>query len=259
VSSAIADMRTITLSNNKGGSGKTTTTVSLAAAFGELGLRILVIDLDPQGSTTRWLGQEEAPTGLVEFSRGGMRVADLVVETTAPEVDLVPTSASLVAQEENQETNTGMAIVRSFARLPDYWDLILIDTPPAVGYLSLAPLVVSDHVVIPVETHALAISGLVSVVDSIQRARQRVNTQLNLLGILPCRVNATLHAREIVVRLRQEFGDGVLQSQIRESIRVAEAPAFRMPITRYAPTSRNAEDYRAAAAEILVRLGDFRS
>lgn len=253
------EVRLITLSNNKGGSGKTTTTVSLAAALAEQGLTILVIDLDPQGSATRWLGQEEAPAGLVEFSRGGLRVADLIVETTASGVDLIPTSASLVAQDEDGETDTGMAIVRSFARLPDYWDLVLIDTPPSVGYLSLAPLVASDHVVIPIETHALAMSGLVSVVDSIQRARQHVNRQLNLLAILPCRVNATLHAREIVARLRQEFGDVVLRSQIRESIRVAEAPAFRLPITRYAPASGNAEDYRAAAAEILVRLGDLRS
>ena len=252
-------MRIITLSNNKGGSGKTTSTVSLAAALAEQGLSILVIDLDPQGSATRWLGQEEAPAGLVEFSRGGLRVADLVVGTTAAGVDLIPTSTSLVAQDESQETDTGMAIVRSFARLPDYWDLVLIDTPPVVGYLSLAPLVASDHVVIPIETHALALSGLVSVVESVQRARQRVNRQLNLLGILPCRVNATLHAREIVDRLRQEYGDVVLRSQIRESIRVAEAPAFRVPITRYAPASANAEDYRAAAAEILVRVGTLRS
>lgn len=249
-------MQTITLANNKGGSGKTTTTVSLAAAFGEMGLRVLVIDLDPQGSATRWLGQEEAPDGLVEFSRGGMRVADLVVGTTAPGVDLIPTSPSLDAQEaEDAEKDTGMAIVRSFARIPDYWDLVLVDTPPVVNYLSLAPLVVSDHVVIPIEAHALAMSGLVSVVDSVQRAHQRVNTQLNLLAILACRVNATLHAREIVARLRREFGDTVLESQIREGIRIAEAPAFRLPITRYAPGSINAEDYRAAAREILGRLG----
>ena len=179
--------------------------------------------------------------------------------TTATGVDLIPTSASLVSQDENQDTDTGMAIVRSFARLPDYWDLVLIDTPPVVGYLSLAPLVASDHVVIPIEAHALAMSGLVSVAESVQRARQRVNKQLDLLAILPCRVNATLHAREIVERLRQEYGNVVTRSLIRESIRVAEAPAFRMPITRYAPTSANAEDYRTAAAEILVRLGDLRS
>jgi chromosome partitioning protein len=247
---------TITISNNKGGSGKTTTAVSLAAAFGERGLRVLVIDLDPQGSATRWLGQEEAPDGLVEFSRGGMRVADLVVSTTAPGVDLIPTSPSLeTSQDDDAERDTGMGIVRSFARIPDYWDLILIDTPPVANYLSLAPLVVSDHVIIPVEAHALAMSGLASVVDSVQRARQRVNTQLNLLGILACRVNATLHAREIVARLRHEFGDVVLQAQVREGIRIAEAPAFRMPITRYAPGSGNAEDYRAAAVELLGRLG----
>ena len=146
-------MRTIALSNNKGGSGKTTTTVSLAAAFAEHGLRVLVVDLDPQGSATDWLGGRESPIGLVEFSSGGIRISELVVASTAPGVDLIPTSPSLVPSGEKGRDETGLAIVRGFARLPDYWDLILVDTPPALGYLSLAPLVSADQVLIPVEAH----------------------------------------------------------------------------------------------------------
>ena len=142
-------MRTIALSNNKGGSGKTTTTVSLAAAFAERGLRVLVVDLDPQGSATDWLGGRESPIGLVEFSAGGIRVSELVVGSTAPGVDLIPTSPSLVPSGEKGRDETGLAIVRGFARLPDYWDLILVDTPPTLGYLSLAPLVSGDQVVDP--------------------------------------------------------------------------------------------------------------
>lgn len=249
-------MQLITLANNKGGSGKTTSTVSLAAAIAETGLRVLVVDLDPQGSATRWLGQEEAPDGLVEFSQGGMRVADIVVSTTAHNVDLLPASSTLSTPEgEPAETDIGMAIVRGFARLPDYWDLVLIDTPPVVNYLSLAPLVASDHVVIPIETHAIAMSGLVSVMESIERARRHVNKRLNLLGILACRVNSTLHAREVVARLRRDYGDKVLETQVREGIRIAEAPAFRLPVTRYAPASAVAADYRDAAHELLERLG----
>ena len=174
-SRAIAEMRRIALSNNKGGSGKTTTTVSLAAAFAERGLRVLVVDLDPQGSATEWLGGGEASIGLVEFSAGGVPLSQLVVKSTAPGVDLIPTSPSLVPPGESGRNETGFAIVRAFVRLPDYWDLMLVDTPPTLGYLSLAPLVACDRVVIPVEPHALGLPGVASVIASIDRARQRIN------------------------------------------------------------------------------------
>ncbi len=248
-------MRTITLSNNKGGSAKTTTTVSLAGAFAELGLRVLVIDLDPQGSATLWLGGHESPVGLVEFSRGGIRVAEVVQTSTARGVDLIPAGPSLVPSGESSLNDTGMAIVRGFARLPDYWDLILVDTPPTVGHLSLAPLVATDHVIVPVEAHALALPGVASVVDSIRRARAQVNRRIELLAILACRVNSTVHAREVLAQLRASFGTAVLEQTIRETIRLAEAPALRMPITQYAPWSPAAQDYRAVASELLDRMG----
>jgi chromosome partitioning protein len=251
-------VRTITLSNNKGGSGKTTTTVSLAAAFAERGLRVLVVDLDPQGSATEWLGGREAPTGLVEVPAGGVRISQLVVETEHG-IDLIPASLGLVPSGEMRENDAGLAIVRAFRRLPDYWDVVLVDTPPTLGYLSLAPLVFSDRVVIPVEAHALALPGVASVIASIERARPQVNTHLELLGIVACRVNTTTHAREVVGRLRATFGAAVLEHAVRESIRIAEAPALRMPITEYAPSSPAADDYRAVAVELLDRLGDLSS
>jgi chromosome partitioning protein len=251
-------MQTITMSNNKGGSGKTTTTVSLAAAFVELGLRVLVVDLDPQGSATDWLGGCESPTGLVEFSTGGVPLSRLV-STTEHGVDLVPASLSLVPCGEKRDTDAGLAIVRALARLPDDWDLVVIDTPPTLGYLSLAPLVASDHVVIPVEAHALALPGVASVVASIERARREVNPGLRLLGIVACRVSATSHTREVVDRLRSHFGAVVLEHTVREAIRIAEAPAHRLTITEYAPSSPVANDYRAVAAELLDRMGDLNS
>jgi chromosome partitioning protein len=252
-------MRTIALSNNKGGSGKTTTTVSLAAAFAERGLRVLVVDLDPQGSATDWLGGRESPIGLVEYSAGGITLSQLVVASTAPGVDLIPTSPSLVPSGEKGRNETGLAIVRGFERLPDYWDLVLVDTPPALGYLSLAPLVSSDRVVIPIETHALGLSGVASVVASIERAHRHVNPRLELLGIVACRVNPTIHVRDVIGQLRARFGAVVLEQSVREAIRLAEAPASRLPITRYAPTSRAADEYRAVAVELLSRLGDLGS
>jgi chromosome partitioning protein len=258
-SKVIAEMQIITLGNNKGGSGKTTTTVNLAAAFAELGLRVLVVDLDPQGSATEWLGGCESSIGLVEFSAGGIRISELAVTSTVPGVDLVPTSPGLVPPSEESGNKIGLAIVRGFARLPDYWDLILVDTPPTLGYLSLAPLAASDRIVIPVEAHALALPGVASVIASIERARRRVNPHLDLLGIVACRVNPTKHTREVIGLLRSRFGDVVLEHSVRESIQVAEAPGLQLPITLYAPKSPVAEDYRVVAAELLDRLGDLSS
>jgi chromosome partitioning protein len=220
---------------------------------------VLVIDLDPQGSATTWLGNRESSLGLVEFASGGIRVSELVRATTAPGVELIPASPSLLPSGEQSENGTGLAIVRAFRRLPDYWDLVVVDTPPTTGYLSLAPLVASDYVVIPVEAHALAMPGVASVVASIERARRHVNPRLELLGIVACRVNPTSHVRDVVTQLRARFGAVVLDQSVREAIRVAEAPAFRLPITRYAPTSRAADEYRAVAAELLSRLGDLDS
>jgi chromosome partitioning protein len=252
-------VRIVALCNNKGGSGKTTTTVSLASACAERGLRVLVVDLDPQGSATAWLGGEEAPVGLVEFSAGGVPLSALVVTSTAPGVDLIPTSPSLIPPGEEGRNETGFAIVRGFARLPDNWDLVLVDTPPALGYLSLAPLVACERVVIPVEGHALGLPGVASVMDSIDRARRHVNRRLELLGIVACRVNGTGHTREVIARLREQFGAVVLDHTVREAVQIAEAPAFKQPITRYAPKSGVADDYRAVAAEMLDRLGDLSS
>ncbi len=256
---ATADVRVITVTNNKGGSGKTTMTVSLASAFAERGLRVLVVDLDPQGSATEWLGGGEAETGLVEYSKGGVRIADLVVASTTPGIHLVPASPSLVPSGESSRNETGLAIIRAFVRLPRYWDLVLVDTSATLGYLSLAPLVASDRVVIPVEPHALGLPGVASVIASIERARLRVNPHVELLGIVACRVTASIHAREVVARLRERFGSGVLEHSIRDSIQIAEAPALRLPITTYAPTSPVAEDCRAIAKELLDRLGDLES
>src|SRR6478736_696863 len=243
-------MRRIALSNNKGGSGKTTTTVSLAAAFAERGLRVLVVDLDPQGSATQWLGGRESPNGLVEFSEGAVPLSQMIVKSTAPGIDLIPTSPSLVPSGESGRNETGFAIVRGFVRLPEYWDLLLVDTPPTLGYLSLAPLVACDRVVIPVEPHALGLPGVASVIASIERARQRINPKLEALGIVACRVDATSHTRKVVERLRAQFGTVVLDHTVREAVQIAEAPGASLPITHYAAKSAVADDYRAVAGEL---------
>jgi chromosome partitioning protein len=246
-------MRSLVVTNHKGGTAKTTTAVNLAAAIGELGRLVLVLDLDPQASATRWLGGPPTDEGLRDVLAGRATLADIVCETSAPGVVLAPSSGWLVASEPAQETDIALGLMRAMERLPPLWDYLIVDCPPSTGYLSIAPLAVCQEALVPVEAHVLALAGLASLIGTMDRVRERLNRELSLSSIVACRVNRTAHAREVVDHLRRRFGPIVLDTVVRENSRLAEAPSFRLPITRYAPTSKGADDYRALAKELLAR------
>ncbi len=242
-------MRTVAVANHKGGSAKTTTTVNLAAALGEAGCRVLVIDMDPQGSATSWLGVDDADYGVVDAVLGRAGLAQLVHETTAPGVGIVPASPQLVTAHAADETEIALGFIRAMERLPAIWDMVLVDCPPSLGYLGVAPLAACQEALVPVEAHVLAMAGMTSLLETMARIQVKLNPGLRLSGVLACRVNRTAHARAVAERLGQRFPETFLRTQVRESIRLAEAPSFRLPITQYAPASAGAEDYRAVAAE----------
>jgi chromosome partitioning protein len=245
-------MRTIAVTNYKGGSAKTTTTVNLAAALGELGHRVLVIDLDPQGSASAWLGVDGAVDGVAEAIAGRIPLSELLFETTAPGVVLVPASPSIVVADPQQETQIALGFMRAMDRLPPLWDVVVVDCPPTLGYLAIAPLSVCHEVLIPVEARVLAVSGLTGLLETMDRVRRRLNPNLRLAGVVACRVNRTSHARAIVERLAERFPESFMTTIVRESIRLAEAPSFQLPITLFAPSSTGAKDYRALAGELMV-------
>lgn len=245
-------MRTIAVAHHKGGTAKTTTTVNLAAALAEAGRKVLVIDMDPQGSATAWLGVRDPERSVVDSIRGDVELAHIVYETTAPGVHIVPASTGLVASTPGEETDTALGFIRAMEKLPPLWDYVLVDCPPSLGYLGIAPLTVCQEVLVPVEAHVLAMAGLSSLLETIGRARSRLNPGLRIAGILACRVNRTAHSRMVVERLAHRFPDSFMQTQIRENVRLAEAPSFHLPITAYAPDSAGAADYRALAAEIAA-------
>jgi chromosome partitioning protein len=249
-------VRTIAVVNQKGGSAKTTTTVNLAAALSEAGHRVLVIDMDPQGSATSWLGVVDADDGVIEAISGHAELVDLVTETTVPGVELVPGSFDLSRSRRDQEIAIALGFIRAMERLPPRWDLVLVDSAASLGYLGIAPLSACREAIIPVEAHALALGGLTTLMDTIDQVKERVNPNLRLTAVLACRVNHTLHARAVVEGLRQRFPRACLVSQIRESIRLAEAPSFHLPINLYAPESSGTADYRAAAAELIAMGAD---
>ena len=244
-------MRTIAVTNYKGGSAKTTTTVNLAGALGELGYRVLVLDMDPQGSATAWLGVDSPTEGLADAIHGRSPLARLLYETTAPGVVIVPASPSIVVADPRAETQIALGFMRAMDVLPALWDFVLVDCPPSLGYLAIAPLTVCQEALIPVEARVLAVAGLTSLMETMTRVRRRLNPALQLAGIVACRVNRTTHARAIVERLKTTFPESFMETTIRESVRLAEAPSFQLPITLFAPGSTGAEDFRALARELL--------
>ncbi|HAM23288.1 MAG TPA: ParA family protein [Actinobacteria bacterium] len=249
-------MRQIAVTNQKGGSGKTTTAVNLGAALGEKGKRVLVLDLDPQASASAWFGVKDGGRGLLDVFAEGRPLAPLVQATCAKGVELIPASPWLVGIEKAlaAEPGTETILRRALERLPPRWDFVLVDCPPSLGLLAVAALAGCGEVLVPVETRVMALAGLAGLVQTVERVRDRLNPSLRLTGLLACRVDArTRLSQDVVQTLRERFGADVFQTVIRENVRLAEAPSFAKPITIYDARSSGAEDYRNAAAELLKR------
>lgn len=250
-------MKTFAITNQKGGSGKTTTAVNLAATLGELGKRTLLIDIDPQSSASSWLGAKEGGRGLFNVFANNGNLTDLVRKTDTPGVDLIPSSSWLIGIDKALAGEVGAELVfrRAVDKLPrDRWDYMLVDCPPSLGLLSVSALVACRYILVPVEAHVMALAGLASLVATTERVRDRLNPSLTLAAILACRVDMRKNlSREVVSRLQDRFGSVLLTAFIRETVRLAEAPSFSRPITAYDPRSTGAEDYRAVTQELLKR------
>ena len=248
-------MRTIAIANQKGGAGKTTTAVNLAAALGEQKRRVLLIDLDPQTSATGWYGIQYDKKGLLDVFTENGNLLDLVHKPEVEGVDLIPASSWLLGAEKALSGEVGAETVlrQRLKKLPeDRWDYIILDCPPNLGILTVNALAAVGEVLVPVEAHVMALTGLAQLLQTVEVIRDRLNPDVEITGILACRVDArTRHAQEVVEQLRQRFGKLVYKTVIRENVRLAEAPSFAKPIIQYDTRSTGAEDHRALAKEVI--------
>ena len=248
-------MRCIAIANQKGGAAKTTTAVNLAAALGERGRRVLLIDLDPQGNASDWIGcGTTGAEGVFALLTGKAGLADLVRGTECSGVEAIPATKALSGIERALAGEVGaeMALRRKMSATPSRWDYVLIDTPPTLGILTLNALTAAREVIVPVTAHVLALAGVAQLMETIAVVRERLNPDLGVAGIVACRVDArTRHCTEVVTSLRETFGSQVYATEIRENIRLAEAPSFRRSILDYSSNSPGALDYRALAGDVI--------
>jgi chromosome partitioning protein len=248
-------MRCIAIGNQKGGSAKTTTTVNLGAGLAERGKRVLMIDLDPQGNCSDWVGCDNSdPDGAFALLTGSAPLADLARPTAFKGVEAIPATKALLGIERAlaREVGAEMTLRRKVAGAPDRWDYILVDTPPTLGILTLNALTAARELIVPVAAHVLALAGVAQLMETMGVVRERLNPDLTLAGIVACRVDTrTRHCADVVASLRETFGQQVYKTEIRESIRLAEAPSFKQSIMDYNATGTGAADYRALAGDVI--------
>jgi len=250
--------RIIALCNQKGGVGKTTTTINLGASLAAYGRRVLAIDFDPQGALSAGLG---APTHdvttIYDLLRGSSKdVAGAIIETSTPGLDVIPANIDLSAAEVHlvNEVAREQILARVLRQVSDQYDVILIDCQPSLGLLTVNALTAAHGVLIPLECEFFALRGVALLVETIEKVRDRLNPAIKLDGILATMYDSrTLHSREVLERVVDAFGDDVLESVIGRTVKFPDASVAGTPILTYAPEHAAAEAYRQLARELVTR------
>jgi chromosome partitioning protein len=245
--------RVISFANQKGGVAKTTTTLNLGVALAEQGLRVLLADLDPQGNLTMSQGLNP---DTIERSMFDVLVHRLPIQEVIhhAEVDLAVSSIDLAGAELALSSMIGRerALEKAIAPVRESYDYVLIDTPPSLGLLTINALVASNGVIVPVQTEYLSLRGLVQLENTLSMIRENLNPEVGIVGILPTMYDRrTLHSREAVEILEENFGDLVFNTKIRKTVRYAEAPVKGSSVLKYDPSGNAAQAYRDLAKEVL--------
>lgn len=249
----------IAMCNQKGGVGKTTTTINLGAALVETGRKVLLVDFDPQGSLTVGLGfnahelDQSIYHVLMDHELG---IKDILMETSVPNLDLIPANIDLSAAEMRLVTEVGreQALARALHPILEDYDIVLIDCQPSLGLLTVNALTAANGVIIPLECEYFALRGVALLKETIEKVKERTNFDLRIIGLLGTMFDGrTLHSREVVHTLVEGWGDLVFHSIIRRTVKFSDSTVAGEPITEYATNSPGATAYRQLAREVLVR------
>lgn len=249
----------LAIANQKGGVGKTTTAVSLAAALADLGCRVLLVDLDPQGNATSGVGLQVQPTQrtIYDVLVRGESVREAIVTTDVPNLSVVPSTIDLAGAEVELVSafSRELQLRQALQHVQGEFDVILIDCPPSLGLLTVNALSAADAGLIPIQCEYYALEGLGALRHNAELVRGQLNPNLAILGFVLTMLDArTRLSQQVVEEVRSHFGERVFESRIPRTIRLAEAPGFGQPITAFDPTSRGALAYRRLAVEVLDRL-----
>ena len=244
--------RVLALANQKGGVAKTTTTLNLGVALKDMGLRVLAIDLDPQSnlSMSQGIDVEALDTGMYHVLTSGLPMSSIIQQR---EIDVAPAGIELAGAELALSAMIGRerALERALRPLRETYDYILLDTPPSLGLLTINAMVASDGVIVPVQCEYLSLRGLAQLRETLRQVRDNLNPTVDIVGILPTMYDGrTLHGREAVAMLEENFGDRVFRTRIGRTIRFAEAPVAGQSVLRLEAHGQAARWYRQLAREV---------
>ncbi|HEX4813869.1 MAG TPA: ParA family protein [Nonomuraea sp.] len=254
--------RVVAMVNQKGGVGKTTTTINLGAALVEYGLKVLLVDFDPQGALSVGLGINPLQLDLTVYNllmERGVTAEEVLLQTGVEGLDLLPSNIDLSAAEVQLVTEVAREQVlgRVIKPLLPHYDVCLIDCQPSLGLLTINALTCAHGVMVPLECEFFALRGVALLMDTITKVQERLNSELEIEGLLATMYDArTLHGREVLARVVEAFGDKVFHTVINRTVRFPDATVAGEPITTFDPSSLGASAYRELAREVLARWSE---
>ncbi len=249
----------IAFANQKGGIGKTTSAINIAAAIGKKNKKVLLVDCDPQGNTTSGVGinKKKLKYSSYDLLIDNCEAEEAVLKTEFENLYIIPTNMDLAGAEFELVSNEDRAVKlkNSLDKINQEYDYIIVDCPPSLGILTINSLTASDGVVIPMQCEYFALEGLSQLMITIKKIKENFNPELQITGIIITMYNGRLNlSLEVLKELKKYYADKIFKEPIPRNVRLSEAPSYGMPIEYYDRNSKGAESYRAIASELITRI-----